>query len=637
MTSVVPAGELTVRTRKTLIPILLFFFLSVTFASPLFAQDGGNPQDSGNPPGRVERLSYMEGSVSFEPAGENDWSLATLNYPLTSGDRLWADKAARAELETGNIAIRMSEQTDLTTTNLTDQLLQLGLAQGSLRITAYDLRPGGQVEVDTPSAAVTIVQPGNYRVDVYPDQNRTLVTVNRGEVQITGNGINQTVQSGQAVMLNGTGNAVQVSAVAVPAPDSFDQWCAQRDPKYQNARSRQYVSPYVPGYYDLDGYGTWSTVATYGPIWYPAGIPIGWCPYRYGRWAWVEPWGWTWVDAAPWGFAPFHYGRWVQVGVRWGWLPGPIAVAPIYGPAFVAFVGGAGFSVGFGIGGVAAWFPLGPGEPFYPWYHYSGNYLRQINVTNVRNINITNINVTNINNVHYRYQTVAATAVSANAFRNSEPVERNLVKVNPQQLQHAQVIPHPEINPTAKALAAGNPSAHPPVRAERPAVVQHAPVVAHAGQPATAARVAPPANVRPNENVAATRQPTPPAAEHNVPQPPANRPATPANVPEAARNQPPASVPRPATPANPARGTPPPSRPALVARTPPPPPKLTYEQKMPAMEQHPGRPLEPQQKANLHAGQPAGPMRDTEFPPHAAPERAAPSPHAAPHGEPPKH
>ena len=195
---------------RTRVLVPLFCFCVLLCAPPLFGQNS-------DPPGRVARLSYTEGSVSFEPAGENDWSQASLNYPLTTGDRLWTDKGARAELETGNIAIRMSEQTDLTATNLTDQLLQLGLAQGSLRITAYDLRPGGQVEVDTASAAVTIVQPGSYRVDVYPDQNRTLVTVNRGELQITGNGVNETVRSGQAVMLDGAGT-VQASAVGVPAP-----------------------------------------------------------------------------------------------------------------------------------------------------------------------------------------------------------------------------------------------------------------------------------------------------------------------------------------------------------------------------------------------------------------------------------
>lgn len=530
--------------------IALFFLALMVLALPLRAQE------SGDPPGRVARLSYMEGAVSFEPSGENNWSQASLNYPLTTGDRLWTDNGARAELETGNIAMRMSEQTDLTTTNLTDQLLQLGLAQGSLRITAYDLRSGSQVEVDTPIAAVTIVQAGSYRIDTYPDQSKTLVTVNRGEVQITGNGLNQTLQSGQAVMLTGT-DPVQVGAVDVPGPSSFDEWCAQRDGKYQNARSRQYVSPYVPGYYDLDQYGSWATVAAYGPIWYPAGLAVGWCPYRYGRWAWVEPWGWTWVDSAPWGFSPFHYGRWVQVGVRWGWLPGPIAVAPIYGPAFVAFVGGAGFSVGFGVGGIAAWFPLGPGEPFYPWYHHSDGYLRQVNITNVRNINVTNItNVSNINNIHYRYQTVATTAVNANAFRASEPVARNMVKVNPQQLARAQVIPHPEINPTPRAIAAGGSPTRPPVAAARPQSVTHA-LVNRPGEPATAARDIPPANTRPNENVART---TPPNAG-NVPRPPTvNEHATPANV----SHTPPA-----ANQAEVNRGGPPPNRPALVARTPP--------------------------------------------------------------------
>ncbi len=142
----------TVSTR-TQVVVAWLFFCGLLVAGPLFGQN------SGDPPGRVARLSYTEGAVSFEPSGESDWSQASLNYPLTTGDRLWTDKGARAELETGNIAIRMSEQTDLTTTNLTDQLLQLGLAQGSVRITAYDLRPGGQVEVDTPNAAVTIVQP----------------------------------------------------------------------------------------------------------------------------------------------------------------------------------------------------------------------------------------------------------------------------------------------------------------------------------------------------------------------------------------------------------------------------------------------------------------------------------------------
>ncbi len=54
---------------------------------------------SADPPTRVARLGYADGAVSFSPAGENDWVLATLNRPLVTGDRLWADAGARAELQ----------------------------------------------------------------------------------------------------------------------------------------------------------------------------------------------------------------------------------------------------------------------------------------------------------------------------------------------------------------------------------------------------------------------------------------------------------------------------------------------------------------------------------------------------------
>ena len=71
----------------------------------------------------------------------------------------------------------------------------------------------------------------------------------------------------------------------------------------------------------------------------------GWAPYQSGHWAYVAPWGYTWVDDSPWGFAPFHYGRWVWLHGGWGWIPpprgGPTYVPTVYAPALVAWVGGA--------------------------------------------------------------------------------------------------------------------------------------------------------------------------------------------------------------------------------------------------------------------------------------------------------
>src|SRR5262245_66670830 len=96
----------------------------------------------------------------------------------------------------------------------------------------------------------------------------------------------------------------------------------------------------VYGTQELDQYGTWRVLDTYGPVWVPRAMPMGWVPYSTGRWIWDPSYGWTWLDDAPWGWAPYHYGRWVFVGGSWAWAPGPIVVRPVYTPALVAFFGG---------------------------------------------------------------------------------------------------------------------------------------------------------------------------------------------------------------------------------------------------------------------------------------------------------
>ncbi len=164
------------------------------------------------------------------------------------------------------------------------------------------------------------------------------------------------------------------------------------------ARARNYVSDEMTGYEDLDAYGTWTYQAGYGACWTPTGVAVDWAPYRMGHWVWIAPWGWTWVDDEPWGFAPFHYGRWAFVSSRWFWVPGRVFVRPVYAPALVAFVGGGGFHLSVGVGGPGvAWFPLGPGEVYMPWYRTSRGYVNNVNITNTR-VNITQ--VTNVYNVY---------------------------------------------------------------------------------------------------------------------------------------------------------------------------------------------------------------------------------------------
>jgi len=45
--------------------------------------------DTDDPPTRVARLAYLEGSISFQPGGTDEWVTAPLNRPITTGDKVW--------------------------------------------------------------------------------------------------------------------------------------------------------------------------------------------------------------------------------------------------------------------------------------------------------------------------------------------------------------------------------------------------------------------------------------------------------------------------------------------------------------------------------------------------------------------
>jgi len=557
--------------------LLLLGSLYPLLAGGLSAQDDKVATTPvGDPPARVARIGSLAGNVAFQPSGDTAWSQATLNYPMTSGDRLYVDRGGRAELEVGSAAVRLGEGADLTVTNLSDQFLQLGLTQGMARIAVYRLDPGDSLEVDTPHGVLAVQAPGDYRFDAPPDDTTMTVTVLRGSLEWTAGGVAQVVEAGQAVRLTGV-NPIRVTAVPPAAPDDFDQWCAAREGRLSDSPSAKYVSRDIPGYADLDNTGAWQDDAEYGPVWYPSGLPGDWAPYRYGHWAWIEPWGWTWVEREPWGYAPFHYGRWVYVRSRWGWLPGPVVVRPYYAPALVVFVSGSTW-------GAQAWFPLGPGEPYYPWYHHDDDYLRRVNVTNIRHVtNITNItNVTNITTINYRNRGPGTTAVPSSTFQRGLGVQRRMIPVRADELAQAPIIAHPIALPAASAAGGGSPM-------PQPTVVRR-PVFFTARPPETRPTV---------------------------------RPGQPLVVPR--RNAP---APGPA--------------PVLITRHAPPPQDLPFQDRQRAMKPDAGRPLEPQQMDNLRAGKPAGPRRDPEYPPHPAvhpaqaapPAAAAPKPAAAPRAAP---
>ena len=583
-------------------------------------QDG---QQAGDPPERVARLSFVAGNVSLQPAGVDQFSQAEGNYPLTNGDRIYTDQSGRAELESSGLAVRTGHNTDVTVSGLTDQAAQFGLAAGSLRVRSYGLPPSGYVEIDTPNGAVTMVRPGDIRVDTFPQDDVTVVTVTSGEVQLAGAGLNQDVGGGQTVRLVGS-NPVNLQAGAPMQPDDLDRFDMDRDAMRAQAAMLirdQYVNADMIGYDDLYAYGDWAASPDYGQVWYPRSVAADWRPYANGHWAWVAPWGWTWVEAEPWGFAPFHYGRWANFGGRWGWVPGPPVVRPVYSPALVAFVGGPNFSISVGFGGgpgagVTAWFPLGPREAYVPWYHASPGYVNRVNVTNIYNRNFgevrnvynnrtTNVyvNERTVNNV-YVNRGLATTAVPQRAFAAGRPVMGSAIRVDPRQMSQAEVLPHPLVTPT-REIVAPMPARAVPVNTARP-VMRPAPVAAVTPAVIETPPQAPRNNMRFPQGNAPEVQPQRAPATSAV-APAAQRPAT---APAQVR---PVDQPRP-----------------LVNRAEPPAPQPRFEVQQREIERNdPGRPLGPAQTQNVREGRQAGPPQQVENHPHPAPAPAAQKPNAA--------
>jgi hypothetical protein len=420
------------------------------------ATDQPAANDANDPPSRVARISFLDGSVSIQPGGAGDWGSAVRNRPLTIGDKIWTDKDSRAELQTGVVSIHLGRMTALSFLNLDQTITQMRLAEGSINFRVKEIRQGDTYEVDTPNLVFTITQAGAFRIDVNENGDNTGITVIRGAGTVTASGKAYDIQPGQRGVFNGTDNVESTIAPQAPPQDGLDKWANDRDLGEQNSVSQRYVPDDMPGTQDLDNNGTWSQDGDNGPIWYPAEVSPGWAPYSNGYWSYVGPWGWTWVDYAPWGFAPFHYGRWGFIGGRWGWYPGPRIGVSIYGPAFVGFLGG-GFGFGFGVGFGVGWFPLGFGEPFHPWYHGGFGYVNRINVRNTAFRNASVIRSGGSFNYAYAHDTHAVTAASRSAFTGGQAINRGAAHIDEASLRSAQVTNKVGVSPSRQsAFGAAN-------------------------------------------------------------------------------------------------------------------------------------------------------------------------------------
>jgi hypothetical protein len=412
--------------------LTMFAVASVAFGGIAHAQavQGADA----DPPTRAARISAVSGQVWLYSVDGGDWVSADPNRPLTTGDRLATDPGARAEVQLGSTTMRLDSSTELEVVQLDDEHFALELHDGSVIAQVRDPASANQFEMNTEEGRFVSERPGSFRFDRFVVGNgaggnvtRSDATVYSGQVRYEGTNSALPIQTGQrAEFWIDAGGVAQYTLLA-PASDSFTAWSNARDRQSVTGQSQRYVSPEMTGAGELDQYGRWDQDPDYGAVWIPTAVAADWAPYSHGHWTWVRPWGWTWVDDAPWGFAPFHYGRWVYARNNWCWTPGTRVARPVYAPALVAWVGGGGGSVSVNIGGGPAvgWFPLAPREVYVPSYRTSPRYIRNINITNVTNVTVINNVIANPGGpreFENRRSPRAITVVPEGVMRDRQPV-----------------------------------------------------------------------------------------------------------------------------------------------------------------------------------------------------------------------
>lgn len=355
------------------------------------------------------RIQRVDGEVAFSDDRANteantQWTAATANQPFSEGDRIYTRENSRTSLAfSGRNFARLDPDTSLDVVCLKDRRTQLALRSGSAMFDVGYLQPNELFEVATPNGAIDFDQPGLYNVG-FNNNGGVLVSVLSGLARVVGQTGSGEINKGEMLTLvsqaageialsrlNRQDAGYQVDDYyRYQYPNSYDgrynNYDAYlNDPNYYDPYQRdvsyKYASSNIPGLNDLDAYGEWQNVGSYGYAWRPR-VDNNWVPYQQGQWTSSYGYGPTWISSEPWGYAPYHYGRWANVNNQWYWIPDGVNTTPSYAPALVAFVSGDNNQIG--------WVPLGPGDSYAPRYYddnWQPHYLTRTQVVPTQLIN----------------------------------------------------------------------------------------------------------------------------------------------------------------------------------------------------------------------------------------------------------
>jgi hypothetical protein len=297
-------------------PLAVFILLFLSAITPVSAQALAD---------RIGRVAAVNGAAQLWDSQDRQWTPLFANRVVTAGDRIRSDGQTRVELSIGSLELFLGPQSELDVLRLDAQATQVRLNQGHLVARVRTAEWARELQLITAEFNAQPASPGLYRLDRDTvSGGRSAAASLRGLLLLGAVDARLQVAAGQRIEVMGAeaGGGLRSTTLL---QDGFAAWVAARD-QAPEPNPFAAVAPLgeITGLETLERHGRWESHPDVGWVWYPMTVRPGWEPFRDGRWVWVRPWGWTWVDDAPWGFAPSHYGRWLQWNNRWVWSPGSV-------------------------------------------------------------------------------------------------------------------------------------------------------------------------------------------------------------------------------------------------------------------------------------------------------------------------
>ncbi len=280
------------------------------------------------------RLSYVNGDVFIQRAGDNGFEEGDVNLPIVEGDKI-GSREGRAEIHFGKKNyLRIDRQTQLDLIELPEQgsdVIQLHLLSGDIFLRINYLLREKDFEIHTPDASFYILEEGLYRF-VVRENVQTEVMVYEGSIEAAGQEGSVIVEENESLFASDGSFRSDSSDYYTENDDSFANWSSSRDELQSRFVAKRYLPDELYEYETELAYnGRWRYESSYGYVWIPSVRYSSWRPYSHGRWVWYPIIGWTWVSAHSWGWATSRYGRWHWgTSFGWYWIP-----TRRWGPAWV--------------------------------------------------------------------------------------------------------------------------------------------------------------------------------------------------------------------------------------------------------------------------------------------------------------